>query len=83
MDTAVSRPELLLVADAVAREKQIERDDVLEAMIGPDGVEWHDHNMVTGANESHFRESGRPKCAAAFTPTPNAPITPLNQNPFS
>jgi N utilization substance protein A len=32
MDTAVSRPELLLVADAVAREKQIERDDVLEAM---------------------------------------------------
>ncbi|MDE8348508.1 MAG: transcription termination factor NusA [Acidocella sp.] len=32
MDTSVSRPELLLVADAVAREKQIERDDVLEAM---------------------------------------------------
>jgi N utilization substance protein A len=32
MDTAVTRPELLLVADAVAREKQIERDDVLEAM---------------------------------------------------
>ncbi len=32
MDTAVNRPELLLVADAVAREKQIERDDVLEAM---------------------------------------------------
>jgi N utilization substance protein A len=32
MDTAVARPELLLVADAVAREKQIERDDVLEAM---------------------------------------------------
>src|ERR1700753_1826659 len=31
MDTAVNRPELLLVADAVAREKQIERDDVLEA----------------------------------------------------
>ncbi len=32
MDTAVNRPELLLVADAVAREKQIERDEVLEAM---------------------------------------------------
>ncbi len=32
MDTSVNRPELLLVADAVAREKQIERDDVLEAM---------------------------------------------------
>ena len=32
MDTAVSRPELLLVADAVAREKSIERDEVLEAM---------------------------------------------------
>jgi N utilization substance protein A len=32
MDTAVNRPELLLVADAVAREKQIEREDVLEAM---------------------------------------------------
>ena len=32
MDTAVNRPELLLVADAVAREKSIERDDVLEAM---------------------------------------------------
>ncbi|EKM98633.1 MULTISPECIES: transcription termination factor NusA [Acidocella] len=32
MDTSVNRPELLLVADAVAREKQIEREDVLEAM---------------------------------------------------
>ncbi|MDE8345274.1 MAG: transcription termination factor NusA [Acidocella sp.] len=32
MDTAVNRPELLIVADAVAREKSIERDDVLEAM---------------------------------------------------
>ena len=32
MDTSVSRPELLLVADAVAREKAIERDEVLEAM---------------------------------------------------
>ena len=29
MDTAVSRPELLLVADAVAREKSIDRDEVL------------------------------------------------------
>ncbi len=32
MDTAVSRPELLLVADAVAREKTIDREEVLEAM---------------------------------------------------
>ncbi|MBB5374200.1 transcription termination factor NusA [Acidocella aromatica] len=32
MDTSVNRPELLLVADAVAREKQIDRDEVLEAM---------------------------------------------------
>lgn len=32
MDTSVSRPELLLVADAVAREKAISRDEVLEAM---------------------------------------------------
>src|SRR6201996_3606327 len=32
MDTAVSRPELLLVADAVAREKNIDREEVLEAM---------------------------------------------------
>ncbi|HEX4259636.1 MAG TPA: transcription termination factor NusA [Acetobacteraceae bacterium] len=32
MDTAISRPELLLVADAVAREKSIEREEVLEAM---------------------------------------------------
>ena len=32
MDTAVARPELLLVADAVAREKSIDRDEVLEAM---------------------------------------------------
>ncbi len=32
METSVSRPELLLVADAVAREKSIERDEVLEAM---------------------------------------------------
>ena len=32
MDTAVSRPELLLVADAVAREKSIDREEVLEAM---------------------------------------------------
>jgi N utilization substance protein A len=32
MDTAVSRPELLLVADSVAREKNIDREEVLEAM---------------------------------------------------
>lgn len=32
MDTAIVRPELLLVADAVAREKQIDREEVLEAM---------------------------------------------------
>ena len=32
METAIARPELLLVADAVAREKNIEREDVLEAM---------------------------------------------------
>ena len=30
--TALSRTELLQVADAVAREKSIERDEVLEAM---------------------------------------------------
>ncbi|HYZ24225.1 MAG TPA: transcription termination factor NusA [Rhodopila sp.] len=32
MDTAIARPELLLVADSVAREKNIEREEVLEAM---------------------------------------------------
>lgn len=32
MDTSVIRPELLLVADAVAREKAIDREEVLEAM---------------------------------------------------
>lgn len=32
MDTSVMRPELLLVADAVSREKNIDRDQVLEAM---------------------------------------------------
>src|SRR6516165_4357601 len=32
MDTAIARPELLLVADAVAREKLIDREEVLEAM---------------------------------------------------
>ena len=32
MDTAIARPELLLVADAVAREKAIERDDVLQVI---------------------------------------------------
>ncbi|GBQ67795.1 transcription elongation factor NusA [Ameyamaea chiangmaiensis NBRC 103196] len=32
MDTSVSRPELLLVADAVAREKTIDREEVLDAM---------------------------------------------------
>ena len=32
MDTAVARPELLLVADAVAREKSIDREEVIEAM---------------------------------------------------
>jgi N utilization substance protein A len=32
METSIARPELLLVADAVAREKSIERDEVLEAM---------------------------------------------------
>ncbi len=32
IDVAIARPELLQVADAVAREKSIERDEVLEAM---------------------------------------------------
>ncbi len=32
MDTAIARPELLLVADAVAREKSIDREEVLDAM---------------------------------------------------
>jgi len=32
MEASVTRPELLLVADAVAREKSIEREEVLEAM---------------------------------------------------
>ncbi|WP_439576832.1 transcription termination factor NusA [Elioraea sp.] len=32
MDIAIARPELLQVADAVAREKTIEREEVLEAM---------------------------------------------------
>jgi N utilization substance protein A len=32
IDVAIARPELLQVADAVAREKMIEREEVLEAM---------------------------------------------------
>ncbi len=32
LDIAIARPELLQVADAVAREKMIEREEVLEAM---------------------------------------------------
>ena len=32
MEFAIARPELLLVAEAVAREKMIEREEVLEAM---------------------------------------------------
>ncbi|MFQ3622312.1 MAG: transcription termination factor NusA, partial [Acetobacteraceae bacterium] len=32
MDIAIARPELLQVADAVAREKTIEREEVIEAM---------------------------------------------------
>ena len=32
MDTAIARPELLLVADAVARDMNIDRDEVLEEM---------------------------------------------------
>ncbi len=32
MDTAIARPELLLVAEAVAREKSIDKEEVLEAM---------------------------------------------------
>lgn len=32
MDTSVTRPELLLVAEAVSREKNIDREQVLEAM---------------------------------------------------
>ncbi|MCS6920827.1 MAG: transcription termination factor NusA [Elioraea sp.] len=32
MDVSIARPELLQVADAVAREKMIEREEVLEAM---------------------------------------------------
>ena len=33
MDTSIARPELLLVADAVAREKSIDRDEVLARML--------------------------------------------------
>ncbi len=32
MDTAISRPELLLVADAVAREKSLDREKVLDVL---------------------------------------------------
>src|ERR1700739_2891430 len=32
MEPAVARPEFLLVAESVAREKNIEREEVLEAM---------------------------------------------------
>ena len=32
VDIAIARPELLQVAEAVAREKMIEREEVLEAM---------------------------------------------------
>ena len=32
METSIARPELLLVADAVAREKNIDREEVIEAM---------------------------------------------------
>ena len=32
LDTSIARPELLQVADAVAREKMIDREEVLEAM---------------------------------------------------
>ena len=32
METSIARPELLLVADAVAREKSIDREEVIEAM---------------------------------------------------
>ncbi len=32
METAIARPELLLVAEAVAREKSIDREEILEAM---------------------------------------------------
>ena len=32
LDVSVARPELLLVADAVAREKMIEREEVIDAM---------------------------------------------------
>src|SRR5438045_8427273 len=32
IDIAIARPELLQVADTVAREKSIEREEVLEAM---------------------------------------------------
>jgi len=32
VDTAIARPELLLVADAVAREKSIDREEVLEVI---------------------------------------------------
>jgi len=32
MDTAIARPELLLVADAVAREKSIDKEEVLEVI---------------------------------------------------
>jgi transcription termination/antitermination protein NusA len=32
MDTAIARPELLLVADAAAREKGIDREEVLDTL---------------------------------------------------
>src|ERR1700759_5314084 len=52
MDTATARPELLLVADAVAREESIDREEVLDAMeqaIQKAGLAKYGHEKDTRA----------------------------------
>ena len=68
MDTAIARPELLLVADAVAREKSIDREEVLEKAMpvfwkhGFADASLQELERATGVNKSglygEFRDKG-------------------------
>ena len=56
MDTAIARPELLLVADAVAREKNIEREEVLDWLVACVGAADAELLMSLHVDDRSFTE---------------------------
>ena len=75
MDTAIARPELLLVADAVARDKPTDGHDVLEATEHA----IHQAGRAKYRPEQHIRPTLHPPTAHAppsrphLTPPPPRP----------